>query len=718
MQQAEIYATQNQWLKAVLEYRKAVAKNPGDVGLRSRLKQTELKAADYYYQQGLKFVERNDIDGAIVQFQQGLVAKPDHSKLVQTMNDVMVRKEATELYQQALNSLEVGMTDEAIHLLEQALEKHPDYQKAKKILERLVMQREERTSDKLALSSTEPVTLNFRKTDIKTAFEFIAKSFGINVIFDSELKKTSVSLFAKDVTFEQALHLMLTTTKTFYRRLGPNSILIAPDTKDKRGQYEDYIIRIFQLKTTKAKDMATIIKSVLSLKKITINESLNTLIIRDTKDALALCEKIILANDRKPAELILDVEILEVNRTKTEQLGFDFGSEITLSHEPFTGSWSNAFRSGVVTLPLVSFNYFKQDVDAKTLANPKVRVIDDKPAKIHIGDRVPLRASTVLDATGQTRTTYEYRDIGIKLTVLPEIHVDNSVTVKLGLEVSTLGSNLGTTDEPAFSIGTRNADTFMLLRDGETAILGGLIRDEDRNTLQRVPGLGDIPVVGYLFSQTDNTTSRTDVLLTITPRVVRSWDFPHKRDSEIFSGTEKALSTQPLFAYMDKQADEAKGPSISLESQDKADFAVPSATEEHSIGPKAKSDKVVLRFAEGEYVVKQDGTIEIGMVAEGLDKIKNIPMQILLNPQLLEFIEVERSGLDSKVSVQQESGGIVKLEYTDINVSDSGPVSLGKLKLKGLTPGVSYIVYRALPFKGADDSQVRTQVRATRVTIN
>ncbi|HKK06821.1 MAG TPA: secretin N-terminal domain-containing protein [Gammaproteobacteria bacterium] len=727
IKKAETLAAQDQWLKAVLEYRRLANEHPGDVEYKSRLQQTELKAADYYYQKGHKQFEQGNIDGAIAQYQQGLVAMPEHSKLVSAMNRALALREANSLYEEASRDDQIGREEDAKKLYERALDIYPKHKGAARALARLKAAEEAKASAGLALTSKAPITLNFRKTDIKTAFDFIAKSFGINVIFDDGVKPAPVTLFAKNVTFEQALNLMLTTTRTFYKRIGRNTILIAPDTKEKRGQYEDQLIRVFHLTTISAKDMAAILKGVLRLKKIIVNVEMNSIIVRDTKDVLALVQKLIEANDRKPAEMILDVEILEVNRTKSEQLGLDFGQKITASYDqfPISGSWRTALSQGTVTLPTVTFNYFKQDVDAKILANPKIRVINGKSAKIHIGDRVPLRSSTIQDATGQTRTTFEYRDIGIKLTVDPDIHLDNSVTVKLGLEVSSLGQNLGTPSEPAYSIGTRNADTYMLLRDGETAILGGLIKDEDRHQRVSVPGLGDIPIVGSLFGSKNDSSGRTDVLLTITPRIVRPWEVAPKDDREMYSGTQDNYSTHPLFAYLNQSADNNKRPTIELGGTSGGEEQTPTV-----VGPKqlARPDTVpspapttpVLAFDKPVYSVDENGEFDIDLIGQNLHAIKDLPIEVLFNPQLMQFVSGTSGDIPSdQFKATSEAGkGVLRIDLKGLQPPQGERRGvLAHIKMKGLKPGISYLVYRTSSYTTSKGGTIRAQVRASRVII-
>lgn len=711
VQQAESLVSKGEWLNAVLEYRKALAKEPGDIELRSRLKQIELKAADFYYQQGLKLLEKNNIDAAIVEYQRGLIAKPDHGKLEEAMKSLLNLKEANNLYIEGMFNKNAGRNKDAQQLFLHTLKIFPDHEKANIEVQRYRLKLEDEGQE-FALTSENPITLKFKKTDIRTTFQFLAKSFGINVIFDESIKDMPVTMFAKNVTFEQALNLLLVTTKTFYKKLGKNTILLSPDNKEKRGQYEDYIIRIFTLRSIKAKDMAAMLKNILSLKKIQINEKQNTVIVRATETMLSLVDKVIVANDRKPAELIMDVEILEVNRTKTEQLGLDFGSKIGVSYPTFTGSLSAALSQGTVTLPSVSFRYFKQDVDAKILANPKIRVIDDKPAKIHIGDRVPLRSSTIQDATGQTRTTFEYKDIGIKLTVEPDIHLDNSVTVKLGLEVSSLGQNLGTVAEPAFSIGTRNADTHMLLRDGETAILGGLIRDEDRSSLTKVPGFGDIPIIGRLFSVNDDQATRTDVLLTITPRIVRGWDVPPKDMRNIYSGTEKNYTNRSIFFNFETEK-KNKDAEFSIEAPGSEKLKARS-------NGKNSVQIIKLGFDKSAFTVMKDSETEIHIVGKNLQDVKFLPFDILYNPNLLSFVEGIKSEINAKTfTATEKSGqGTISVSLNELEVVDNEEHVLGKIFLKGLKPGISYLVFRTNNYQGKNGNQVKSQVQTSRIIVH
>lgn len=735
------YARKDEWSKAILEYRQAYAENPDDIEVKSHLKQMELKAADYYYRRGLVALESGNVDGAIGAFQQGLVAMPENEKLQAAMRDAQSRKDAAAVYEEGVNLLAAGKRDEAKQRFQHALELYPDQKRAALKLAEIEKEETGASREGLALTSSAPITLNFRDTDIRDAYEFLTKSFGVNVVFDDGVKNVPVTLYAKDVTFKQGLDLLLATSKTFYRKIGPNSILLAMDSKEKRGQYEDEVMRTFSLNTIRAKDMSDILKGLMTIKKIVINEELNTITIRDTDDVLRLVERTIEVNDRKPAEVILDVEILEIDRTKAETLGLDFGSyQISASIPPYplTQSFSAARSSGLLTLPTATLNFFKQDVDAKTLANPRLRVLSGRSAKIHIGDRVPLIATTIQDATGQVRNTFDYKDIGIGLDAAPLVHLDNSVTVKLGLVVSTLGQNLGTPSQPAYSIGSRDAETYMLLRDGETAILGGLIQDSDRNNKVFVPGLGEIPALGSLFTNYNNSAGRTDVLLTITPHVVRGWEQPSPSERRFFSGTESNYADHQLFAELTTRAvtdaGEAVTPRIDTNG---VTSASPTATAPAAnapgvnvpapapavIAPPAPAQTVQtpeLGFSDAVYNAAAGSDVSIKVTGQNLDGVTTLPIEVLYNAQVMSFVRAE-AGVPAPQSMNaaaDESKGVVSLAlaYAPGAAPRKESVVAG-ITMHANKAGISYLMYRATTVTGENGAPLNVQVRASRVVV-
>jgi general secretion pathway protein D len=732
------FAKNEEWTKAILEYRKAKRDRPEDIEIRSRLIQRESKAAEYYYHRGVVAKAKGDFDGAIALFQQGLIAMPENDKLQSALREAQLQKEAAALYQEGVNLLAAGKQDDAKRRFAMALEAHPGHKEAAWNLAAIEKQASDAAGESLALSSSAPITLNFRETEIRDAYGFLTQSFGVNVVFDDGVKNAPTTLFAKDVTFEQGLALLLTTSRTFYRRIGPNTILVAMDNKDKRGQYEDQVVRTFELNTVRAKEMADIIKGVLTVKKIVINEQLNSITVRDSEEIIRLVDRMIQNNDKKLAEVVLEVEILEISRTKSENLGLDFGSyQITAAVPPYplTGSFRAAQNAGTLTLPSATLRFFKQDVDAKTLANPRIRVLSGKSARIHIGDRVPLIATTIQDATGQVRNTFDYKDIGIRLVAEPTVHLDNSMTVKLALEVSSLGQNLGTAGQPAYSIGSRNAETVMLLRDGETAILGGLIQDSERNSRITVPGIGDIPVLGALLTSYTNSKDRTDVLLTITPRVVRGWELPPLAGRQFFSGTENSYADRQLFAELKTAALSGAGARIAPRINTTGSATTPSSSRQAAlpelpaavapsaapeVQAQAQASMPQLGFSQAVYETEAGQELTIKLTGQNLEGVASLPLEVLYNAQVMSLVRGEAGAPppQSFDTRSQDGNGVlsVNLAYApDAAPADASVIA--NLVMRAAQPGVSYLLYRTKTVVGANGEAINAQTQAARVVV-
>ena len=447
-------------------------------------------------------------------------------------------KQAEEHYRASLTFQELNRLNDAVNELNLAVELDPENAKYLDALDKLQKKKAESEPDEaLTLASDKPITLNFKNTNIKEVFELLAKLSGINIMFDEEVKAQPVTVFVKDVSFQYALNLLLSTNKLFMKKISADTIIIMPKNKAKLDQYQDLLVKTFYINNAKAKDVVNLLRSMLDIKKVYVNDVLNSITVRDTPEKIKLVEKIINANDLKEAEVILDVEILEISRSNSLKYGWNFtpnGLSASASivpkrdndhrvddrgshARPSSGTWTS--ENIILTLPGIVVNLIKQDSDAQTLANPRVRVLNNKQAKFHIGDRIPIQTSTIQStATVAVTSTFEYKDVGIKLNIEPTIHLNNTVTLKMGLEISNLGDAIDFGNgQKQYKFGTRNTDTVINLRDGESVIIGGLIKDEERKSIVKIPILGDIPILGKLFSSSDDGTIKTDILMSITP---------------------------------------------------------------------------------------------------------------------------------------------------------------------------------------------------------
>ncbi len=759
-QRGERYAQRGEWDLAVKEYREANKRDPHDIEYRSALLRAEETAANQHYKKARSFLKERKLDQAITELQQALYLNPTNAAIQSALKSVLNMKQAEDHYRASLTFVELGRLAEAANELTQATELDPENVKYHDALDKLQKNRTEtEPEDALSLASEKPITLNFKNTNIKDVFDFLAKLSGINILFDEEVKAQPVTIFVKDVSLQYALNLLLSTNKLFMKKISADTIIVIPKSKSKTDQYQDLVVRTFYINNAKAKDMINLIRSMLDVKKVYVNDVLNSITVRDTPEKLKLVEKIIAANDLKEAEVILDVEILEISRTNTLTYGWNFqpGLSAGASIQPSgvttpisntaiaLSQLSHLSKDNVfVTLPSVVLNLIKQDSDAQTLANPRVRVLNNKPAKFHIGDRIPVQTSTIQStATVAVTSTFEYKDVGIKMNIEPTVHLNNTVTLKLGLEISTLGSALDFGNgQKQYEFGTRNTDTVINLRDGETVIIGGLIKDEERKARIKIPLLGDIPILGKLFSSTDTGTVKTDILMSITPNIVRNMELPDKDTQTFWSGTEENYDTKPLFvtatgksskthekpfdksAMLDAMAkrEAAAGPAAGG-VQKQTPMSAPSST---AIGQPFEGTAVTLEMKPAEVVsqVGQESRFEI--TAGGVKDLYGAIMTFSYDPKVLEF-RTASEGILLKKDGQQTSflfSNNVKAGTVDIymtRIGDvggvTGPGTLCTLAFQGKSGGTSEVAMKSVKLTNFSREQIRTESKGAKVVV-
>ncbi|GAB2191555.1 hypothetical protein MAH1_31630 [Sessilibacter sp. MAH1] len=499
-----------------------VSKNPSDVEAKIALENTKHQAIIKFTRIGYSALTEGNLSGALIAYNQALEFSPNDLKLLKKIEFINREKLIYNDYEAAQIFYREKKYSKALVLLNDILKENPGHEgslELKHKIESLVAPNVDRGPK---------IDLSFNKIDLPSALDFLSKNYQFNLILDQSVKDTPVTINVKDISFYKALSLILKSTNNSYKLIDEHTLLVFADAKGGRDQFSDKIIKTFYLNNADAKDISALLKGVLGISQVTINDSANSITVVDTPELIEVAADVIVNNDQPKGEVFFDVEIMEVNLSNSELLGIDYGAyQISASVPaiPFSGSISDAIRAqGAFNIPSITLSAFKQDVNAKILANPKVRVIDGEKARIHIGERVPLRSSDILDATGQTRTTFEYQDVGIRLDVESKIHNDSQVTIKIALEVSSLGENLGNSEQQVFRIGTRNAETVMLVNDGDIAILGGLIRDESRSTNTSVPRIARLLGLSWPFQNKDESENRSDILLTISPRIIRGKD--------------------------------------------------------------------------------------------------------------------------------------------------------------------------------------------------
>ncbi len=467
--------------------------------------------------------------------------------------------------------LKAGKAEEAQEVARSVLAEDPKHEVALTVTRAVDAQAQaQQIAPGLSAVFKKAITLEFRDANLKAIFEVISRATQINFIFDRDVRPDLKStIFVKNTTIEDVINLLMVTNQLDKRILNENTILIYPNTPAKAKDYQELVVRAFYLANADVKQTLNMIKTLVKTRDVFIDEKLNLLVMKDTPDAIRLAEKLIVAHDRAEPEVMLEVEVLEITRNRLLDLGIQYPNTFTALNIATQNTASttggvivnttaqtqnlvtvdtlkNLATGNIAISPNLQLNLRKEDGDAQILANPRIRVKNREKAKIHIGDKVPVITTTSTANVGVSESV-TYLDVGLKLDVEPQVYLDSEVGIKVGLEVSNIVREIRSqTGTLTYQVGTRNASTVLRLKDGETQVLAGLINDEDRKSASKIPGLGDLPLLGRLFSSQRDQSVKTEIILLITPRIIRNLTRLEASLGEFASGTESAIGSPSL----------------------------------------------------------------------------------------------------------------------------------------------------------------------------
>lgn len=422
-------------------------------------------------------------------------------------------------------------------------------------------------SVRLKTTTGKPISVDLRDVSLRVMFDALTRTTGVSFVLDKDVRadqKASVTVREQEI--EDVVRLILATNQLEQKILNETTVLVYPNTPQKLREYQELVVRGFYLANADVKQTANMIRALVKTRDLFVDEKLNLLVIKDTPNAVRLAERLIAAHDLAEPEVMLEVEVLEIGYNRLLELGLRYPDSVAWTLQgagaaggagtPGTASLPEWLSRGsdlvrlTFTNPLFLLTLRQQDGSTSVLANPRIRVKNRDKARIHIGDRVPVITTTAAAAGGFVSESVSYLDVGLKLEVEPQIFLEDDVGIKVGLEVSNIVREVRglTSNTLTYQIGTRNAATNLRLRDGETQVLAGLISDEDRRTASRVPGLGELPLAGRLFSSTRDASGKSEIVLLITPRLVRTLARPDARAMEFSAGTEAATGAAPIGA--------------------------------------------------------------------------------------------------------------------------------------------------------------------------
>ncbi|BCA80177.1 secretin N-terminal domain-containing protein [Desulfuromonas sp. AOP6] len=665
------FLKEGRYNQAVAKYAEAVEKNPDRQEYRMQLFNARSEAGLWYMEQGQKHLEKERYAEAMGAFQQAAALDPSVEAANQKLKLAATRLKARQATEEAGQFLKTGRLPQARKSIDMALQLHPDNPEALSLQEEITALRMTVIDGfELAVSSSEPLTLRFSDTNIRDAFGILSRLSGINFIFDEDIRSQKVTLFLEKATFAQALELLLTMNDLGKKVLNPKTLIVYPKTRDKLKQYEEQIIQTFYLSNIDAKKAVNLLRTMLQLRKIYVHEELNALVIRDTPDVIRLAEQVISASDRPDAEVIFDLELIEVTHDDTLTLGPKLTSYLikgglakegvdTIADSITLRNFNNL--DFLYTIPSATFDFKKELTDSETLANPKIRVKNKQKAKVHVGSREPIITATITD-NGIVSENIQYVDTGVKLDVEPLINLDNSVTTKITLELSNATPLKGTTSGTVpLVITTTNAQTVLTLSDGQRTIIGGLIKDDTSKTKTTFPFIGAIPILGDLISGHTDTKTKREILLSITPHIVQSVDLPKSSVATIWSGGEDNLKAGPMlgsfadeFAAEVEQAPQAVVPSArpepkatplpSPEGQPESQpqpmlEEVPTETMPLQQEAAMPAESLLLLF--GPSLVNTGEEFPVEVKVNNVTDLHNAPAVLLYDPALLDFVRVE-----------------------------------------------------------------------------
>jgi general secretion pathway protein D len=493
--------------QAVVDYTRVLQRDPDNSEARQGLMRSKLRAAEEHFLRGRRFEAAGRLNEALLELQLGAELNPTDPNIANLLNSVDAQLRTPRAARAGKTELET--------LIERSRTLQPP-------------------GLELPADVRLPTSLTFRDASARDVYTALARFANLNIVFDPQFRDQPITIDLRNASVVDALESLSGASRKFYRVTAQRTVTIIPDTPAKRTEYEDEIVRTFYLSNADVKETLDLLRIVIDNRRLAPITATNALSIKDTPERVSAAARLIAAIDKARPEVVIDVELLEIDRTKLVQYGLQFASPgspgidgaANINRENFTlEDLTNLTQSGVflTNVPALFYRLLKTDATTRVLANPQLRTSEGMTASARFGERVPVPVTVFAPiATGgvaqQPITSFNYENIGVNIDIAPRTHHDADVSLALKVLVSSItGTGFG--GLPTF--GNREINTVIRLRDGETNLLAGLIRDDERRVAEGIPGLSDLPIVGRLFANNRRETLATDIVLTLTPHIVR-----------------------------------------------------------------------------------------------------------------------------------------------------------------------------------------------------
>ncbi|MEJ2524200.1 MAG: cohesin domain-containing protein [Desulfuromonadales bacterium] len=767
-EQAEQLAAEENFDAAVTKYYEAAELDPSSKNYKLKLLSSRTRAANHHIQQARQLALKGQLNEALDQYRLAREFDPSIEVIRQEEQDLQDLLAARSLAEEGAGFFAQGNLLVAERAIDKALQLDPGNARALAIKDLIKSKRKTVALDgiELDVASHQPITLSFKDAKIKDIFKILSDLSGINFIFDEDIRNESISVLLEKASFAQAMELILQMNGLKKKVLNSKTIIIYPESREKAKQYEDQLIQTFYLSHIDAKKAVNMLRTMLQLRKVYVHEERNALIIRDNPEVIRLAEQILSAADRENSEVIFDLELVAVSsdsglnlgpQLSTYSVSAGFSNDGTNIVNDALGSTTDGLVQSLsrletyYTVPSATFDLAKTLSDTEVLASPKIRVRNKEKAKVHIGTREPV--ITVTQNGDNFSDSVQYVDIGVKLDVEPSIQLNRTVETKLKLEVSQKLDE-GTTERGTkfLTISTTNAETVLTLKDGVQTIIGGLFEQQEGSNRRTVPLLGDIPILGALFTNFEDSDTKREILLSITPYIIRQVEIPELDVATIWSGGEDNLKVGPNFgAFAEPLQSEVdvtkplaapavKPAALSLPepAMDKAapvptEPASPPAVPEGSAAPESPSVEPTpddqtpadLSF-DGPREVQQGQAFSMSVNVHDIEGLYSAPLFFSYDPGKLELISINEGDFlrqQGQATVFSSSPNrttgevIVGYKQAAGGAGASGSGSLFNLVFKPLTPGEARLAVNRINFRDAAGARLPVSPDTVAITV-
>ena len=537
--------------------------------------------------------------------------------------------------------------------------------------------------------SNVPITLKLTE-DTKVIYETIGKLAGINVLFDPDYTSRRVRIELNGVTLEDALEVVSFETKTFWRPVTPNTIFVAQDNPAKRKELEQNVIKTFYLSNlsqpTELQDVVNAMRTILEVSRIQQLPSQGAIVVRGTPDQMALAQKLVDDLDKAKPEVLVEVAVMQVSRDKMHNLGISPPTSATVQLQPNINTTPNtpgtppgtpstpSSSNGInlnrlanldatdfqVTIPPATATALLSDSNTKLIQNPQIRALDGQKATLKIGDRVPVATGSFQPGIGGVgvnplvNTQFQYLDVGVNIDITPRVHAGREVTLKMSLDISAVTSrvNIGGIDQPV--IGQRKIEHEIRLKDGEVNLLGGILEDQQTKSLSGIPGLASIPILKYLFSQTNTEHRENEIVFVLIPHIIRGPEGSRSNLDMLDVGTANALElrrtgSRPAASAtagaqgvspQQPQVQPATPPPVAPQPAQPS-VPNPQPNNETGAGGAFLFDPATVTQAKG-------ATFTVNVMLSGGQNIYSVPLQLNYDPNQLQVVNVSNGGFLSQ----------------------------------------------------------------------